>query len=145
MARVSRLWQKARGETYDANSFVGTSHAHSLYLNTLAAHGAVGIALLALLLCAWAASVLGALPRARDPPLYWLNWSGAASALVASLCIGFFNTTLHDEHGLLAFMLLGIWLSYVQQYKMRERVAPAAPESVIAVAAREAEEEQPLR
>ena len=62
------------------------------------------------------------MPQTRDPPLYWLNWSGAASAFVVSVGIGVFNTTLHDEHGLLAFIFLGIWLSY------RPRAAhPALP------------------
>ncbi|HEY3180721.1 MAG TPA: O-antigen ligase family protein [Casimicrobiaceae bacterium] len=123
-ARIQR-WESARGENYDVTAFVGTSHAHSLYLNTLAGRGLVGVALLALLLVAWATSLLGALPRARDPPLYWLNWSGAASAWVASVCIGLFNTTLHDEHGLLAFMLLGIWLSYLQQRRAHAAAVPA--------------------
>ena len=105
-------WERARGADYDPTTFIGTSHAHSLYLNTLAGRGLVGVALLAMLLVAWAATLLRHLPRTRDPPLYWLNWSGAASAFVASVGIGVFNTTLHDEHGLLAFIYLGIWLAY---------------------------------
>src|SRR5205085_874887 len=91
-------WQRAQGASYDATTFIGTSHAHSLYLNTLAGRGLLGIALLALLLVAWLMSLLHHLPQTRDPPLYWLNWSGAASAFVASVGIGLFNTTLHDEH-----------------------------------------------
>jgi len=118
-------WERARGASYDAATFIGTSHAHSLYLNTLAARGLLGIALLAALLIAWAVSLLRNLPQTRDPPLYWLNWSGAASAFVASVGIGVFNTTLHDEHGLLAFIFLGIWLSY----------RPRAAHSVLPVAA----------
>jgi O-antigen ligase len=120
-------WERTRGVDYDAATFIGTSHAHSLYLNTLAARGLLGIALLAALLVAWALSLLRKLPQTRDPPLYWLNWSGAASAFVASVGIGVFNTTLHDEHGLLAFIFLGIWLSY------RERAARSLEPSAAAV------------
>ena len=105
-------WERAQGASYDATAFIATSHAHNLYLNTLAGRGVVGIALLVWLLVAWATSLLRNLPRTHDPPIYWLNWSGAASAFVASVGIGLFNTTLHDEHGLLAFMFLGMWLSY---------------------------------
>jgi len=90
-----------------------------VYLNALAEHGVIGLALLGALLIAWAWSLLRAIPRGTDPPLRWLNWSGAASALVASASIGLFNTTLHDEHGLLAFMLLGIWLGYSQRARAR--------------------------
>jgi hypothetical protein len=105
----------------------------------------VGVALLALLLVAWAPSLLGALPRARDPPLYWLNWTGAASALVASVCIGLFNTTLHDEHGLLSFMLLGIWLSYRQQRRAQTAALPSTSNIANAAAAHAAATERPLR
>jgi O-antigen ligase len=124
-------WERARGATYDPATFIGTSHAHSLYLNTLATRGLLGIALLAVLLVAWATSLLHNLPQTRDPPLYWLNWSGAASAFVASVCIGLFNTTLHDEHGLLAFIFLGMWLAY--QPRATHSAAPVAPIKPIAV------------
>jgi len=145
-AEQIQRWEEALGENYDPTIFVGTSHAHSLYLNTLAGRGLVGAALLVLLMVAWATSLLGALPRARDPPLYWLNWSGAASALVASVCIGLFNTTLHDEHGLLAFMLLGIWLSYRQQRRAQGAALPAEPGIIAsAAAAHAAATERPLR
>ena len=42
--------------------------------------GLLGVALLASLLIAWASTLLRNMPKTRDPPLYWLNWSGAASA-----------------------------------------------------------------
>jgi O-antigen ligase len=143
-AEQIQRWEDARGERYDATDFVGTSHAHSLYLSTLAGRGLVGVALLALLLISWATSLIGALPRARDPPLYWLNWSGAASALVASICIGLFNTTLHDEHGLLAFMFLGVWLSYRQQRHAQPAALPSGAIIANAAAARATATERPL-
>jgi len=122
-------WERARGASYDPTTFIGTSHAHSLYLNTLATRGLLGMALLAILLAGWATSLLQNLPQTRDPPLYWLNWSGAASAFVASVGIGLFNTTLHDEHGLLAFIFLGMWLSY--QPRAAHSVEPVVPSKPI--------------
>jgi O-antigen ligase len=102
-------WVTARGETYNV-AFLAGSHAHNLYLNTLAERGLAGFALLTALLAAWTWSLLRALPHPRDPPVVWLVWSGAASALAAIAGIGLFNTTLHDEHGVLAMLLLGAWL-----------------------------------
>ena len=107
-----KRWSEARGEPHAAKDFITTSHAHNLYLNALAERGLFGLALLALLLAAWTWSVVTSIPGAAAAPLYWLNWSGAAAALVATLGIGLFNTTLHDEHGLLAMILLGMWLGY---------------------------------
>ena len=107
-----RRWREERGEPNGATDFIATSHAHNLYLNTLAERGLFGLALLAVLLAAWTWSVVTSIPGAAAAPLYWLNWSGAAAALVATVGIGLFNTTLHDEHGLLAMILLGIWLGY---------------------------------
>ena len=130
-------WARAQGTSYDATTFVGTSHAHSLYLNTLAARGLLGVALLASLLIAWASTLLRNMPKTRDPPLYWLNWSGAASAFLVSVGIGVFNTTLHDEHGLLAFIFLGIWLSY-RPRAAHSRLPVAAVDSVALTPARRA-------
>jgi len=129
-------WAYERSASYDPTTFVGTSHAHSLYLNTLATRGLLGIALLAIVLAAWATTLLRHLPQTRDPPLYWLNWSGAASAFVASVCIGLFNTTLHDEHGLLAFIFLGMWLSYQPRAALDEAEINGAAARVTAAAPR---------
>jgi O-antigen ligase len=115
-------WQAARGAPYDAATFLRTSHAHSLYLNTLAERGLWGAALLAMLLVAWAGSVVCAVPRRDAPPLAWLLWSGAAAALFVVAVLGVVNTTFHDEHGLLAALMLGAWLGG----RPREAKAPAA-------------------
>jgi O-antigen ligase len=110
-ARVA-AWSAAEGGRYDPATFVRSSHAHNLYLNTLAEHGVLGAVVLIVFCVAWTASLLRGRPAIADPPLKWLVWSGAASGLVVTLGLGAFNTTLHDEHGLLALMLFGMWLGY---------------------------------
>ena len=110
-ARVEE-WSRAEGAHYDTATFVRSSHAHSLYLNMLAEHGVLGMAILIAFCAAWAWSLARGKPAIADPPVAWLAWSGAAAALVVTAGLGTFNTTLHDEHGLLALMMLGIWLGY---------------------------------
>ena len=104
-------WRAEAGKPYDAASYVQFPHAHSLYINTLAERGLVGLAALLAVLAAW----LLRLYRRRPPPegddLAWLLWGGAASALVVTALGGLVNTTLHHEHGILAVLLLGLWLS----------------------------------
>jgi O-antigen ligase len=122
--RIAR-WSAAAGVRDEATTFVRSTHAHSLYLNTLAEHGLLGMAALIALCAAWGVSVARGLPRVADPPIAWLVWSGAAGALVVTLALGAFNTTLHDEHGLLAMTMLGMWLGYTRRRTLApERVVP---------------------
>ena len=123
-ARVA-AWDAAAGSAGERRDFVRSSHAHNLYLNTLAERGAFGLVLLAMLCGAWAWSLARGKPDVDAPPVAWLAWSGAAAALAVALGLGAFNTTLHDEHGMLALMMLGIWLGY-----SRERT-PAPPEASV--------------
>ena len=85
-------------------------HAHNLYLNTLAERGVVGAAPLAAVLIAWGWWLIRRRPRVADGEHDWLLWAAAASAWLVTVMVGMVNTTLHDEHGLLAALLLGLWL-----------------------------------
>ncbi len=106
-----RSWRAEAGKDYDAARYVWFPHAHSLYVNTLAERGAVGFATLAAVLLAALAALLRYRPRSADGNFAWLAWGGAASAWIVTAGVGTVNTTLHHEHGLLAALLLGLWLS----------------------------------
>ena len=85
-------------------------HAHNLYLNTLAERGFVGAAPVLFLLALWGWSILRWRPRRDEAGEVWLVWGGATSAWVVTVTVGMVNTTFHHEHGLLAALLLGLWL-----------------------------------
>jgi O-antigen ligase len=106
-----RAWRSEAGKDFQQESYVPSSHAHSLYVNTLVERGAAGFAaLLAVLLSALAALVRFR-PRRTDSDLTWLSWGGAVSAWLVTAGVGAVNTTLHHEHGLLAALLFALWLS----------------------------------
>jgi O-antigen ligase len=107
-----KQWLLSRGEPYSGELYAGSSHAHSLYLNTLAERGLVGIASLLALLGAFAASLLRGIPRSRDSSIHWLLWCGAASAFLVTTGIGLVNTTLHSETALVTTVLIGGWVGY---------------------------------
>lgn len=85
-------------------------HPHSLYLGALAERGIVGAAPLAAVMVAWPFFLVRRRPAAAANGGEWLLWSGAAAAWTVSAVAGLVNTTLHHEHGLLAVLLLGLWL-----------------------------------
>lgn len=106
-----QAWSAKRGEAFDRQSFLLTTHGHNLYVNTLAERGLVGLGALLAVLAAWAVALLRGLPGAGAPPLHSAYWGAAAGAWLVTVVAGAVNTTLHHEHALLCMLLLGGWLS----------------------------------
>jgi O-antigen ligase len=86
-------------------------HAHSLFLNTLAERGLLGAGALGAFLLALFVALFRHRPAAAGDDDAWLLWGGASAAWLVTLGVGLVNTTLHNEHGILAALLLGLWLS----------------------------------
>jgi O-antigen ligase len=106
-----KAWRAEAGKDFDPARYVRFPHAHSLYFNTLAERGVAGAAALGAVLGAWLWWLVRRRPAARDTDLEWLLWGAAASAFLVTAGAGIVNTTLHHEHGILAALLLGLWLS----------------------------------
>jgi O-antigen ligase len=106
-----RAWDAEAGRTHEPERYFFISHGHSIYFNTMAERGTVGAGVLAVVLIAWATYLAGYRPRRTDPDEEWLVWGCAAAAWVVTTAAGLVNTTLHHEHGMLAALLLGLWLS----------------------------------
>ncbi len=110
---AERLKQWSGGE-FPREQYKGTSHAHNLYLNTLAERGLLGLGVLLAVLFAWLRDLWRHRPAQGDEPLAWALWGGSLSAWVVGVCIGTVNTTLHHEHAILSLLLLGMWLAYLR-------------------------------
>ena len=107
-------WLKESGKPYVESDYGGTSHAHSLYFNTLAERGLAGSAVLLGVLASWLYWLIRHYPRREAEDVEWALWGASLSAWLITTGIGLVNTTLHHEHAILAVTLLGLWLSYLR-------------------------------
>lgn len=104
-------WHINRHEHFVPERFFYGSHAHSLYFNTLAERGLVGLCALAFLFSGWTYALVIMRPAATGHPLLWAAWGAGIAGWALVFVGGLFNTTLHHEHGMLAMLLLGTMLS----------------------------------
>jgi len=111
-----KAWRTEAGKDFEPTQYKPYVHAHSLYINTLAERGLIGALALAAVLAAWLGSLLRHRPKREATDDDWIWWGAAASAWIVSTGVGLVNTTLHHEHGMLAAMLLGIWLSRLRHF-----------------------------
>lgn len=118
-----REWKEQRGEVFEPERHRGSSHAHSLYINTLAERGLVGGVAVASVLALWLLTLVRAYPAARAPDEAWLFWGASFSAWFVTVGVGTVNTTLHHEHGILATLVLGLWLAYLRGAPRRRATA----------------------
>ncbi len=103
-------WLAREGQRFDPEHHVIYSHGHSLFVNSLTERGVLGAAPLLAILLAWAFALLRYRPQAAAADVEWIIWSASASAWTITVAAGLLNTTLHHEHGILAALLLGLWL-----------------------------------
>lgn len=106
-----RGWSEALGRPFDDGLFFFAPHAHSLYFNALAERGIVGSAVLVAVLAAWLVSLVRGYPGRGGSDCDWIAWGAAFSGWFVTVVVGMANTTLHHEHGMLATLMLGLWLT----------------------------------
>ena len=88
------------------------SHAHSLYMTALAERGSIGFGVLMVVLLASGYALLRGVPHAQAPPRDWALFGAALAGWLVTVVVGFVNTTLHHEHGILSVLLFGLWVSH---------------------------------
>jgi O-antigen ligase len=116
-----RDWNKRHNWAIHPSAEGVQGHGHSLYFNALAERGLVGFAILLAVLVSWGTTLIRAVPRTQDPPLDWALSGAAFSGWFITVIVGFVNTTLHHENGILAALLLGLWLSWRARFDPPER------------------------
>ena len=102
-----------RGQPYNEKNYLFQGHSHSIYLMALVERGIFGFFALIFLMTGWIYYLIAKLKDiARDSQGRYL-WAGSFSAWLVTFGIGFVNTTFHHEHGILACILLSLFVSYM--------------------------------
>jgi O-antigen ligase len=107
---------EARGETFNADNYFFPGHSHNLYLSALVERGIVGIIVTLILMFYWLYDLIKTFKWSRKSSTSNILWAGSFSAWFATFGIGLVNTTFHHEHGILACLFLGIYLSYTRVF-----------------------------
>lgn len=112
---------EARGELFDPEHYAFPGHSHNLYLSALVERGVVGLIVTFFFMGAWIRNLIKTFDWARKSRENSSLWAGSFSAWVATFGVGLVNTTFHHEHGILACLFLGIYLSYTRLYQGKNK------------------------
>lgn len=109
-----------RGKAFNPDDYqIQWGHSHSLYLTALVDRGIVGLGVTLIFMFAWMRHLIKTFRLTKSNPQATYLWAGALSAWVATFGIGLVNTTFHHEHGILACLLLGLYLCYTRSAEPR--------------------------
>ena len=101
-----------RGETFDSDRYFFPGHSHNLYLTALVERGILGLTVTIIFMVAWIRQLIKTFRWAKKSNETIYLWAGSFSAWFCTFGIGLVNTTFHHEHGILACLFLGLYLSY---------------------------------
>ena len=107
---------EARGKTFNADNYFFPGHSHSLYLSALVERGIVGLIVTLFFMFYWLYDLIKTFKWSKKSSTSYMLWTGSFSAWLATFGIGLVNTTFHHEHGILACLFLGIYLSYTRLF-----------------------------
>lgn len=108
---------EARGETFDADNYLFPGHSHSLYFSALVERGIVGLIVTLIFMFYWLYDLIKTFKWSKKSSTSNMLWGGSLSAWLATFGIGLVNTTFHHEHGILACLFLGLYISYKNELK----------------------------
>jgi O-antigen ligase len=108
---------EARGETFHADNYFFPGHSHSLYFSALVERGIVGLMVTFIFMFYWLYDLIKTFKWSKKSSTSYMLWVGSFSAWLATFGIGLVNTTFHHEHGILACLFLGLYISYKNELK----------------------------
>ena len=111
---------EARGDLFNPENYAFPGHSHNLYLSALVERGVVGLIVTFFFMGAWIRNLIKTFDWAKKSSEASYLWAGSLSAWFATFGVGLVNSTFHHEHGILACLFLGIYLSYTRLYQEKK-------------------------
>ena len=108
---------ESRGVIFNEKNYLFQGHSHSLYLMTFVERGIVGFLALIFFMISWLYYLIRKFKEIVADNQGCYLWAGSFSAWLVTFGIGFVNTTFHHEHGILACILFGLFVSYMTYNK----------------------------
>ena len=112
---------EARGDLFNPENYAFPGHSHNLYLSALVERGVVGLIVTFFFMGAWIRNLIKTFDWAKKSSEASYLWAGSLSAWFATFGVGLVNSTFHHEHGILACLFLGIYLSYTRHYQEKNK------------------------
>ena len=89
-------------------------HSHSLFLTALVERGVIGFLTLMLLMSSWFILLIKTYTKLKKMTPGAYLWGASLSAWIVTCGVGVVNSTFHHEHAILAFLFLGLHLSFTR-------------------------------
>ena len=109
----------SRGEKFNPKNYFFPGHSHNLYLSALVERGFVGLLVTIVFMVFWITHLIRTFNWAKKTSQASYLWAGSLSAFITTYVIGLVNTTFHHEHGILACLFLGLYLSYTRVFSKK--------------------------
>jgi O-antigen ligase len=107
---------KNQDRTYDSNDYLFAPHVHNIYLSFLIERGIIGFLCLITFLFFWCYELFKYHKKIKVDMQFKYIWAASASSFIVVFLIGFFNTTMHHEHGIMSMFFLSLFLMYKRLY-----------------------------
>ncbi len=108
---------ESRQGKFNPDDYGFPGHSHNFYLTALVERGAIGLMVSLIFMGAWIRHLIKTYRQAIKSKISGTLWVGSFSAWITTFGIGTVNTTFHHEHGILACLLFGLYLSYTKFLK----------------------------
>jgi O-antigen ligase len=112
--------REERGMSFDKTNYaLQYGHSHSLYLTSLVERGVIGFIILIVFMGYWLVTLIKSYKKLKMSTQGTYIWGASLSAWIVNCGVGFVNSTFHHEHAILALLLLGLHLGYINQQKIK--------------------------